>query len=227
VLSAVCGPISESDRKQFQELADQLAQHLMSPKDLVFITHYFVTRWLPELGHGQGWFVVLLRDRCYINQRTGELRDVAQIEKGYAEIARWLGLKRVKTVWEWLRNNEVARFVREIDHEMAVGKNLFADFKVCLGEPMTEEDRTRANELLGHGGIGVVDTHSNPIGANDTIRSERTGSSIGAVDTHNGATDTITGAIDTHSDPDGVRDTIGSSTLPMARLTSIMARMAH
>ena len=59
VLRIVCGPISENDRTQFQELADQLAQHLMPPRDLVFLTHYFVTRWLPNLGHGQGWFVVL------------------------------------------------------------------------------------------------------------------------------------------------------------------------
>lgn len=209
VLSAVCGPISEKDRKQFQELADQLAQHLMSPKDLVFITHYFATRWLPELGHGQGWFVVLLRDRCYINQRTGEIRDVAQIDQGYAEIARWLGVKRIKTIWEWLRKVEVARFVREIDHEIGDWEESPRRFKVCLGEPMTEEDRTRANELLAYRGFGAVDTHSQPIGANDTIRSERTSGSIGAVDTHNGATDAITGASDTIRD-EPIDDPIGA-----------------
>ena len=96
VLRAVCGPISENDREQFQKLADQLAQHLMPPKDLVFLTHYFVTRWLPKLGHGQGWLVVLMRDRCYINQRTGEIRDETLVDQGYAEIASWLGLKRLK-----------------------------------------------------------------------------------------------------------------------------------
>lgn len=197
VLGAVCGPISENDHTQFQELADQLAQHLMPPKDLIFFTHYFVNRWLPKLGHGQGWFVVLLRDRCYLNHRTGEIRDEVHTDRGYAEIAGWLGLKRVKTIWEWLRNDEVARFVREISHEIGEWEVSPRRFKICLGEPMTEEDRTRANELLARRGIGAVDTHSQPIGANGTIRSERTGDSIGAVDTHNGATDTITGASDT------------------------------
>lgn len=198
VLSAVCGPISEKDRKQFQELADQLAQHLMPPKDLILITHYFVTRWLPKLGHGQGWFVVLLRDRCYINQRTGEIRDEARVEQGYAEIAGWLGLKRVKTIWEWLRNDELATFVREISHEIGDWKESPRRFKVCLGEPMTEEDRTRANEWLARRGFGAVDTHSQTIGANDTIRNRRAGGSVGAVDTHNGAIGTPIGGVDTH-----------------------------
>ena len=200
VLNAVCGPISENDRKQFQELADQLAHHLMPPKDLIFLTHYFVTRWLPKLGHGQGWFVVMLRDRCYINPRTGEIRDEARVEQGYAEIAGWLGLKRVKTIWEWLRNDDVSQFVREVSHEFGEWEESPRRFNVCLGEPMTEEDQTRANESLAHRGFGAVDTHSQPIGANDTIRNERTSGSVGAVDTHNGAIDTINGASDTIRD---------------------------
>ena len=187
VLRIVCGPISENDRTQFQELADQLAQHLMPPRDLVFLTHYFVTRWLPNLGHGQGWFVVLLRDRCYLNRRTGEIRDEVQASQGYSEIAGWLGLKRIKTIWEWLRNNEVAWFVREISHEIGEWDESSRRFKVCLGEPMTEGDRNRANELLARRGFG----------ANDTIRSDTISAPVGAIDTHNGATDTITGANDT------------------------------
>ncbi len=142
----------------------------MPPKDLIFFTHYFVNRWLPKLGHGQGWFVVLLRDRCYLNHRTGEIRDEVHTDRGYAEIADWLGLKRVKTIWEWLRNDEVGRFVREISHEIGEWEESPRRFKICLGEPMTEEDWTRANEWLARRGIGALDTHSHPIGANDTIR---------------------------------------------------------
>jgi len=189
VLRAVCGPIPENDRKQFQELANQFAQHMMPPRDLVFLTHYFVTRWLPKLGHGQGWFVVLMRDRCYLNPRTGEIRDEALANQGYAEIANWLGLKRVKTIWEWLRNEGVAQFIREISHEIGGWEESPRRFKVCLGEPMTEEDQIRANELLRSRGFG----------ANDTIRIKRADSNIGAADTYNSATDTIRGdTINTH-----------------------------
>jgi hypothetical protein len=187
VLRAVCGPIAENEREQFQKLADQLAQHLMPPRDLVFLTHYFVTRWLPKLGHGQGWFVVLMRDRCYINPRTGEIRDETLVDQGYVRIASWLGLKRVKTIWEWLRNDEVARFVREISHEIGDWEESSRRFKICLGEPMIEEDRIWANELLARRGFG----------ANDTIRDQRPNNPIGVADTHNGVTDTITGVSDT------------------------------
>lgn len=204
VLRLVCGPIPKNERQQFQDLSDKLAEHLIPPRDLIFITHYFVTHWLPILGHGPGWFVVLLRERCYLNQRTGEIRDEAKAERGYAEVAAWLGLKRVKTVWEWLRNDEVARFIRETSHEIGDWEDASRRFKVCLGEPMTEEDRTRANEMLADRGIGVVGTVSNPIGGNDTIRYERTGSSVGAVDTHNGAVDINGGANGT---PVGGNDT--------------------
>ena len=172
VLLAVCGPISENDRKPFQELADQLAQHLIPPRDLILLTHYFVTRWLPILGHGPGWLVVLLRDRGYINPRTGEIRDEVTLPDGYAEAARWLGLRRVKTIWDWLRNDAVVRFVREISHETGVWEESPRFFKVCMGEPMTEEDRVRANELLARRGIGAVGTIS---GANGTISREHIG----------------------------------------------------
>lgn len=74
VLQAVCGPIPEGQRAQFQELLDRLAHHLMPSKDLIFLTHYFVSHWLPRLGTGPGWFVTLMRDRGYVNQRTGEVR---------------------------------------------------------------------------------------------------------------------------------------------------------
>ncbi len=207
VLHSVCGPILEHDRAQFQELADRLAQHLMPPKDLVVLTHYFVTRWLPILGYGQGWFVVLLRDRCYLNQRTGEIRDEVQVDQGYAEISHWLGLKRVKTVWEWLRNDDVGRFVREISHEIGIWEESPRRFKICMGEPLTEEDQGQANLLLAGREIGVDDTHSNPIGANDTYRSSGFDDPVGASDTHSGVNDTITGAGDTHRDMNGAIDT--------------------
>ena len=84
--------------------------------------------------------------------------------------------------------------------------------KVCLGEPMTEEDQIRANELLAKRGFGVSDTirekrtddsigpDNTHIGAtdtisytNDTIRSETINNLVGVVDTHNGVVDTPIG----------------------------------
>ncbi len=233
VLQAVCGSIPESQRTQYQELADRLAHHLMPPKDLVFLTHYFVSNWLPRLGPGPGWFVTLMRDRGYINQRTGEVRDEILLPEGYAEAARWLGLKRVKTVWEWLRSDEVATFVRETGRDIGTWEDAPRRFKVCLGEPMTESDQAHANESLSAAEIDVGDTHSsqngnallgandthssaadlNIIGASDTHREAQSALLVGAIDTHNGALDIHKigasgihgGAVDTHRN--GASDT--------------------
>lgn len=233
VLQAVCGSIPESQRTQYQELADRLAHHLMPPKDLVFLTHYFVSHWLPRLGPGPGWFVTLMRDRGYINQRTGEVRDEILLPEGYAEAARWLGLKRVKTVWEWLRSDEVATFVRETGRDIGTWEDAPRRFKVCLGEPMTESDQAHANESLsaaeinvgdthssqnGNSLLGVNDTHSsaadlNLIGASDIHREAQSALLVGAIDTHNGAPDIHKigasgihgGAVDTHRN--GASDT--------------------
>ena len=163
VVMEVCSPIAEDEKAQFNELTEKLAQHLMPSKDLVFLTHYFVSHWLPRLGPGPGWFVTLMRDRCYLNQRTGEIRDEVRLEGGYAEAARWLGLKRVKTIWEWLRTDEVAIFLRETGRENGSWEEAPRRIKVCLGEPMTDEDQDQANALLAKSPIGASVTHSDPV----------------------------------------------------------------
>ena len=205
VLQAVCGSIPESQKAQFQELADKLAHHLMPSKDLVFLTHYFVSHWLPRLGPGPGWFVTLMRDRGYINQRTSEVRDEILLSEGYAEVACWLGLKRVKTVWEWLRISEVYTFIRETGREFGAWEDAPRRFKVCLGEPMTESDQARANASLSAFGIGAGDTYSTQngidlIGANDTHSSTADPNLVGASDIHTeDQSALLVGAIDTHS----------------------------
>ncbi len=42
----MCGPVPETESAQFQDHPEQFRQHLIPPKDLVFLTHYFVTHWL-------------------------------------------------------------------------------------------------------------------------------------------------------------------------------------
>jgi hypothetical protein len=222
VLQAVYNPIAESEQIQFNELTDKLAEHLMPSRDLIFLTHYFVSHWLPRLGPGPGWFVTLMRDRCYLNRRTGEIRDEVRLEQGYAEAARWLGLKRVKTIWEWLRSADVAIFLREMNREIGTWEEVSRRIKVCLGEPMTDEDQDQANTLLAKSPIGASVAHSNPepieaIGASDShselIRDGAVGASVAHSDAKDesavgasctrgnqqiGASDSHSGATDTH-----------------------------
>jgi hypothetical protein len=247
VLQAVCNPIAESEQAQFNELADKLAQHLMPPKDLVFITHYFVSQWLPRLGSGPGWLVILMRDHCYLNQRTGEIRDEVRLDQGYAEAARWLGLKRVKTIWEWLRSKDVTTFIRETDREIGSWEEAPRCFKVCMGEPMNEEDQDRANLILANrqdgaagihrtsgsnDSIGASDSHSSEvndhsIGASVTLSETNSDADIGASDIHNGVTDTLSGAIDTHSGASDSHNGVSGTDKHGASVTPIGAPDTH
>lgn len=216
VLKAVCDPIAESEQVQFNELTDKLAEYLMPSRDLIFLTHYFVSHWLPRLGSGPGWFVTLLRDRCYFNRRTGEIRDEVRLEQGYAEGARWLGLKRVKTIWEWLRSADVAIFLCEMSRENGTWEEAPRRIKVCLGEPMTDEDQDQANTLLARSPLGASVTHSNPenieaIGASDSHNELINDGAVGASVTHRKEKDNVViGASVTHSDAN-VESSVGAS----------------
>lgn len=148
IIAALCGSVPESQSVQFEDLTEQLAQYLIPTKDLVFLTHYFVTRWLPKLGPGAGWLVTLLRDRGYTNPRTGEIRDEVILPSGYSEAARCLGLNRVKTIWEWLKSSAVTNFVKEVGREAGSWEDAPRRFKVCLGEPMTDADQKQVSQVL-------------------------------------------------------------------------------
>ena len=197
VIAAVCGPVPESQSAQFQDHSEQLAQHLIPPKDLVFLTHYFVTHWLSKLGPGASWLVTLFRDRGYINPRTGEIRDEVILSGGYAEAARCLGLKRVKTIWEWLKSSAVTNFVQEVGREEGSWEDAPRRFKVCLGEPMTDADQKQASQVLEIQFIGASGIHSkagevNPIGASGT-HNGGSGIHSGASGIHNGGSGTPIG----------------------------------
>jgi hypothetical protein len=187
VIAAVCGSVPDNQRSQFQDLSDRLAQYLIPPNDLVFLTHYFVTQWLPKLGAGSGWLVTLLRDRGYLNPRTGEIRDEVILPGGYAEMASRLGLKRIKTIWEWLKSKAVTNFVQEVGRESGSWEDAPRRFKVCLGEPMTDADQKQAGHVLGFQVLGANSIHS---GASGTHSISAEVISIGASGTHSGGNGT-------------------------------------
>jgi len=82
-------------------LATRLHKHIMPDNDRLAVTHFFVEHILPYLGTGPGWMLTLLRDRCYVNKETGEVRDQVRIAGGYAEIAGWMGVTP-ETIKRWL-----------------------------------------------------------------------------------------------------------------------------
>lgn len=91
---------------QERAAAEALHRRIINGFGTILITHYFLEKVIPHanLTPPQAWLVALLRDHCYANTQTGEVRDEVLVHGGYAELAAWLDLARPKTVWEWLRD---------------------------------------------------------------------------------------------------------------------------
>ena len=147
-------------------LTDQLADRLLTRGEFILVSWYFLKNWLPILGHDVAMFILLLRNQCYFNDETGELRDEVWIEGGYEAIAQRLGIKNPRTISTWLpakiergkhkeelterTDQEFARrqqlqdllglFVTRIDHRINSAGRYAWKFKVQRIDPLTPQD---------------------------------------------------------------------------------------
>ena len=147
-------------------LADRLADRLLARGEFILVSWYFLRHWLPLLGPDAAMFVLILRNLCYFNDETGEIRDEVWIEGGYEAMAQRLGIHAARTVANWLpakigrarrkdelteqTDREIARrqrlqellnlFVERIDYRMSVGGNYAWKFKVQRCDPITPQD---------------------------------------------------------------------------------------
>ncbi len=101
VIFSAIGIEAKTASKDLADLVDELVERLLPANDQLHLSWYFLLHWLPLLGHGPGWATILLRDRCFYNRQTGELRDTVNVRGGYQELASALGLQRTKTIREW------------------------------------------------------------------------------------------------------------------------------
>jgi hypothetical protein len=101
IIFSAIGIEAKTAPKDLTSLVDELVERLLPANDQLHLSWYYLLHWLPLLGHGPGWATILLRDRCFYNRQTGELRDTVSVRGGYQELANALGLQRIKTIREW------------------------------------------------------------------------------------------------------------------------------
>ena len=87
--------------QELSDLADQLADRLLGAGDFILISWYFLHNWLPILGPNVAMLIVLLRNLCYFNDETGEIRDEVWLEGGIKAIASRLGIDNPRQVAQW------------------------------------------------------------------------------------------------------------------------------
>jgi hypothetical protein len=151
---------------ELADLADRLAERLQGSADFILVSWYFLKHWLPQLGHDAAMWVLVLRNLCYFNDVTGEIRDEVWIEGGYEAIAEKLGLANPRQAATWFpaviergRQKEtlteasqaerdrlqrfqelLGRFVQRVGYRANVSGSFAWKFKVSRSDPLTPED---------------------------------------------------------------------------------------
>jgi len=177
------------------QLADELTNHIHGRT--VLVSHYFIEKWIPLLKSGPGWLVTLLRNRCYYNQETKELRDEIWIAGGYGELASRLGYRRPKTVIEWITGNgrgsqRLKQFIQRTERVKRSDQGVALSFKMRMQEPLTPEGQKVYEEQTREKGQGANDTmKKGGQGANETMRKGGQGANATMRKGGQGANETI------------------------------------
>jgi hypothetical protein len=153
---------------EMMQLCDQLSDRLLARNDFMLVSWYFLTRWLPLIGHDAAMLVLLLRSQCYFNQETGIIRDEVWIKDGFDELAKRLGIKNPRMISNWFpaaidrgkRTNQwtektkkefarreqfqalIGYFVERVDHRSNPSGSYAWKFKVQRNDPLTPDDET-------------------------------------------------------------------------------------
>jgi hypothetical protein len=149
-------------------LADQLADRLVTQGDFILVSWYFLKQWLPMLGADAAMFILILRNLSYFNDETGEIRDEVWMDGGYEAIANRLGINNPRVVANWLpvridrgkRKDKLSErtveelsrrqrlqdllslFVERTDHRINSEGSYGWKFKVQRVDPLTSQHQT-------------------------------------------------------------------------------------
>lgn len=158
---------------EVMELADRLSDHLLIPNEFVLVSWYFLRYWLPLLGADAAMLIFILRNACYFNETTGEMRDEVWVEGGYVTLAQRLGVENPRLISHWFpaaiergrqkenltrsTQKEVDRrvqfqdrmgsFAQRIDHKTGEDGNYCWKFKVKRNDPLIPEHELLYQQL--------------------------------------------------------------------------------
>jgi hypothetical protein len=139
------------ERLVLQEAYANLYNEITKPKQVFVDSQYFRKKWVPLLGHSLGWLVVALRQHCYWNRQTGELRDWCVVSQ--EEIAEEVGIDS-RTLRRLLKREYADKFVLEVDkryrYDSKLGKQVRVKtfYRIRMDDPLTPEDEQLLRKRL-------------------------------------------------------------------------------
>ena len=101
ILSLLPPSLGAERRSPLIEAAELLQEHLVEGFGKVFVSHYFMARWLPLLGASPGLAITLARQFGYYNAHSGEVRERFVLPGGYEGLSQQLG-KSLNTTLQFM-----------------------------------------------------------------------------------------------------------------------------
>ena len=113
--------------------------------DRVFVaSQYFRKKWVPLLGHALAWLIIALRQRCYYNRETGELRDWCLVTQ--EELAKEIGVSR-RTLIRLLQRPYAEWFIEEVQCQYHYDSRFRKQvrgasvYRIRMDDPLIPEDQ--------------------------------------------------------------------------------------
>jgi len=136
---------------QLQKVYANLYNEIIEPDRVVVMTQYFRRAWVPRLGHSLAWLIIALRQRCYWNRKTGELRNSCQVTQ--EDLAAEIGVEP-RTVRRLLEHPLAERFIIEVkgryNYDQRLGKRVreTTTYQIRMDDPLTPEDEALLRQRL-------------------------------------------------------------------------------
>jgi hypothetical protein len=115
---------------------------IIQPDKTVYVTKYFLEKWLPLLGHSALIVIMMTRKVCYWNPYTGEKRDILETEMGELAKQACISVRTLKTV---LKNDLVRRyFIRYTVRRVMTPNGIRTAgirLQVRMDDPLTPQDQ--------------------------------------------------------------------------------------
>ncbi len=117
---------------------------IIQPDKAMYVTKYFLEKWLPLLGHSALIVIMMTRKVCYWNPYTGEKRDILETEMGELAQQACISVRTLKTV---LKNDLVKRyFIRYTVRRVMTPNGIRTAgirLQVRMDDPLTPEDQEK------------------------------------------------------------------------------------
>jgi hypothetical protein len=155
------GPFNQIELQPFYH---DLRNQVVKPNDALVCSHYFFRHWKPHLGPVLSLLIMELRDRCYRNKATGEVRSTCWPSQ--TELARAMGVS-VDTIARALKGELASLFIRvepRYRYEPVREKKIRTSsiYHFAVDDPLLPEFEESLHALLAQVDIALPAHHSSP-----------------------------------------------------------------